>query len=212
MRSPRRHPLFARAWPWLADQLDRQGGTERRRRLLEGLHGRVIEIGAGDGRNLDHYPQEVTEVVAVEPEPHLRELATERARRASVGVEVMDGLAERLPVGDDAFDAAVVSLTLCSVPDQHAALAEIRRVLRPGGRLRFFEHVAARGTAHRRLQEALDATIWPRAAGGCHTARDTQGAVEASGLQLTAVERLRFPASPLPMPTSPHIFGEATAP
>lgn len=205
------HPLFARLWPRLAHQLDRHGGSAHRRRLVAGLHGRVLEVGAGDGRNFAHYPPTVTEVVAVEPESHLRGLADKRARRAPVKVQVLDGLAEQLPVEDDAFDAAVLSLVLCSVTDQAAALAEIRRVLRPGGRVRFFEHVGAQRPAHRRLQQALDATIWPRVGGGCHTSRDTLGAIEQSGLEVIEVERLRFPDTRLPMPTSPHIFGEATA-
>lgn len=207
-----RHPLFARLWPWLARGLDRQGGVSHRRRMLEGLDGRVIEIGAGDGRNLDHYPSTVTEVLAVEPEPHLRQLAGQRASQLDLRVRVVDGLAERLPTDDNAFDAAVVSLTLCSVADQAAALAEIRRVLRPGGRLRFLEHVAADSTTYRRVQRALDAAFWPRIAGGCHTARTTGASIEESGLHITWLEQLQFPDSALPTPTSPHILGEAKAP
>lgn len=207
-----RHPVFARLWARAAPQLDAKGGAEYRRRLLAGLRGRVIDIGAGDGRNFAHYPDTVSEVVAVEPEAYLRDRAVDAARHAAVPVTVVDGLAEALPAPDDAFDAAVTALVLCSVTDQHIALAEIRRVLRPAGRLRWFEHVAAAGRAHRRLQHALDATVWPHVAGGCHTARDTLTAIRQAGLHIGEVEEFRFPDGRLPTPTSPHVLGDALAP
>lgn len=205
------HPVFARLWPVAARQLDEQGGAQHRQRLLAGLEGRVIEIGAGDGRNFAHYPDAVREVVAVEPESYLRERAQEAARRAPLPVTVVDGVAEALPADDGAFDAAVISLVLCSVADPPAALAETRRVLRPGGRLRFFEHVAADGGAHRRLQRALDATVWPRLAGGCHTARDTVADIAHTGFRIDTVESFRFPEGRMPTPTSPHVLGQARA-
>lgn len=211
-RQTSRHPLFARLWGPISRQLDKQGAAEHRQRLLAGLQGRVIEIGAGNGRNFAHYPTSVSEVVAVEPEPYLRGRAEDAAGDAPVTVTVVDGVAERLPVEDAAVDAAVVSLVLCSVDDLPAALAEIRRVLRSGGQLRFLEHVVAHGGAHRRLQQVLDATIWPRVGGGCHAARDTVGAIEQAGLTVGDVDRFRFPDGPLPMPTSPHVLGEAVAP
>lgn len=108
-----------------------------RRSLLAGLSGQVLELGAGNGLNFAHYPVEVTRVLAVEPEPHLRALAIDSAAKAAVPVEVVDGVADRLPAGESSIDAAVASLVLCSVPDQASALDEIRRVLRPGGQLRF---------------------------------------------------------------------------
>lgn len=204
-----RHPLFARIWPRLGRQLDRQGAVHHRRRLVAGLQGRVIDVGAGDGANFAHYPESVTEVVAVEPEPYLRERAQQAAQQASVPVTVTGGLAEKLPGADGGFDAAVTSLVLCSVTDLPTALNEIRRVLAHGGRLRFFEHVVAEGRAHRWLQQTLDATIWPRMGGGCHTARDTPAAIERAGFELVSVERFRFPDGRLPVPTSPHVFGDA---
>lgn len=209
MSSTPRRPVFARVWPRVAAQLDARGGVAHRRQLLAGLAGRVIEVGAGDGRNFAHYPSTVSDVIAVEPEPHLRERARAAADRAPVPVTVVDGVAEALPASDDAVDAGVVAVVLCSVADQAAALGEIARVLRPGGRLRFFEHVAADGRAHRRVQQVLDATLWPRLFGGCHTARDTVTAIADAGFHVDDVARFRFPDSPLPTPTSPHVLGEA---
>ena len=180
-----------------------------RHRLLTGLTGRVVEVGAGNGLNFAHYPTSVTHVLAVEPEPHLRGLAERAAARADVPVEVIDGDASRLPLADASIDAAVTSLVLCSVTDLAQALAEIRRVLRPGGELRFFEHVGADTPWLARIQHSLDATVWPRIAGGCHTGRDTTGAIEAAGFSIDKLERFRLPDVRMPLPTSPHVLGTA---
>src|SRR3954468_13512981 len=132
------HPRFAKIYPAAADKADRRGAAQHRQRLLEGLQGRVVEIGAGDGRNFRHYPATVAEVIAVEPEPTLRQLAEEQAQSAPINVSVRAGTADELPLGDASVDAAVASLVLCSVPDQHRALTELQRVLKPGGELRFY--------------------------------------------------------------------------
>ncbi len=134
-----RHPLFARVYARLAPAMDRAGLADRRRRLLTGLTGRVVEIGSGSGLNFAHYPAEVAGVLAVEPEPSLLRYAVRNAARAPVPVALVDGTAEHVPGADAAFDAAVVCLVLCSVPDQRAALAELHRVIRPGGQLRFLD-------------------------------------------------------------------------
>ncbi|HET6530272.1 MAG TPA: methyltransferase domain-containing protein [Actinoplanes sp.] len=206
----RSHPVFARVYQRLSVEMDRAGGAEVRRAVLAGLSGRVIEVGAGNGRMFPHYPPGVTEVIAVEPEPRLRAAAVAAAGTVPVPVRVLDGVAERLPGADGEFDAAVAGLVLCSVPDQAAALAEIRRVLRPGGRLRFFEHVAAeRPGALRRVQRVADATLWPRLFAGCHTGRDTVGAITAAGFVVEELHRFRFPPSGPVGPASPHIRGSA---
>jgi ubiquinone/menaquinone biosynthesis C-methylase UbiE len=207
------HPIFARIYQRLSVSIDRAGVAEFRRVLVAGLSGRVIEVGAGNGRQFAHYPPEVTEVVAVEPEPHLRAAAVLAARDAPVPVRVVDGLAEDLPGADGEYDAAVVALVLCSVPDQAVALAEIRRVVRPGGQLRFLEHVAAdRPGALRRVQRAVDATVWPHLFAGCHSGRDTAAAIASAGYVITDLRRFRFPATGPGSPTAPNIIGTAVRP
>jgi SAM-dependent methyltransferase len=188
----RDHPCFARVWARLSGCV---GAEEERAELLRGLIGRVLEVGAGDGRNFALYPSAVTEIVAVEPEPYLRGRAIDAARRAGRNVTVLDGRAEALPTGELGFDAAVTSLVLCSVEDQAAALAELRRVLRPDGKLRFFEHVAADPGIVRTTQRALDRSgIWPRLGGGCHLSRDTLGAIRTAGFHVDVVRRVDFGA------------------
>lgn len=195
----------------MAPAIERQGAGDHRARLLAALAGRVLEVGAGTGSNFPHYPAAVTELVAVEPEPRLREQADEAARSSTIPVTVVDGVADRLPADDSSIDAVVTTLVLCSVPDQASALAEIQRVLRPGGRLFFWEHVRADSTGLARVQRVLDATIWPAIGGGCHTGRDTMSAIAAAGLTVERLERFRFPESGPAMPASPHVLGTARA-
>jgi ubiquinone/menaquinone biosynthesis C-methylase UbiE len=186
-----RHPLFARLYSRvLAPSFERQGGADLRRRVLAGLKGTVVEIGAGDGANFPHYPDEVERIVAVEPEAYLREQASSHTDER---VELRNAVATDLPVADGEADAVVCTFVLCSV-DQAAALAEARRVLRSGGELRFLEHVRSHEPgAGRRVQRALDATVWPRLFGGCHVSRDTVAAIEQAGFTLTELERFSIP-------------------
>jgi ubiquinone/menaquinone biosynthesis C-methylase UbiE len=192
--------------------MDHGGMAEYRDRTLAGMSGRVLEVGAGDGANFRHYPSGVSHLVAVEPEPYLRARALERAETVGVEVEIVDGVAEDLGFADGSFDAAVVTLTLCSVDDQGRALREIHRVLRPGGELRFFEHVRAESAPMRAVQRTLDATVWPLVSGGCHTGRDTQAAIEATGFQITRLDALRFPDVRLNTPVTRHLLGVAIRP
>ena len=202
-------PRFARTYVRAATSAEARGATEHRRRLLAGLHGRVVELGAGHGLNFPHYPSAVTEVVAIEPEPTLRAHAAEAAASAPVAIRVLAGVADSLPLADASADAAVASLVLCSVPDQDCALAELRRVLRPAGELRFYEHVIPNCQPKRALLQAADRSgLWPRIAGGCHPARDTAAAIERAGFEVTSCERLQFAASRLE-PRIPYILGVA---
>jgi ubiquinone/menaquinone biosynthesis C-methylase UbiE len=207
-----RHPIFARVYGRRSPKIDAAGLAVYRRRLLAGLNGAVIEVGAGNGLNFAYYAPEVSRVLAVEPEPYLRELAQHAAAKARVPVEVIDGDAEQLPADDETFDAAVASLVLCSVGDPAQALREIYRVVRPGGRLRAFEHVRAETPALSRVQRVLDATIWPAFCGGCHTHRDTTAAIERAGFTIERLDRLRLPESGIPSPSSPHILANAIRP
>lgn len=201
--------MFARLYPRLSRRSEQSGGTEHRRALVGGLRGRVLEVGAGHGLNFAYYPTTVTQVVAVEPEPYLRQLAMTAAARAPVPIEVREGTAEALPAGDGEFDAAVVSLVLCSVPDQLVALREIARALRPGGELRFYEHVVSSRPPIARVQRLLDATIYPHLAGGCHAARDTGATIRQAGFRVQDENRVEFTKGRL---EPAHILGIAIRP
>jgi ubiquinone/menaquinone biosynthesis C-methylase UbiE len=183
------HPLFSRLRPLLIRRADERGMAERRARLLDGLQGRVIEVGAGTGATFLHYPRAVTEVVAVEPEASLRRLANEAAATAPVRVRVVEGVAEQLPAEGATFDAAVTCNTLCSVRDQVLAAFELHRVLRPGGVLRFNEHVISEHRAVGHIQRAADATVWPFLSGGCHLGRDTLAELHRAGFVIESCER-----------------------
>jgi ubiquinone/menaquinone biosynthesis C-methylase UbiE len=206
------HPLFARFLGWTAERSEVKGAAEHRRRLLAGLSGRVIEVGVGTGINFRHYPASVVEVIAVEPEPNLREVATEAAASAPVPVHVVDGVAERLPAEDASMDAGVAAGLLCSVPDADAALRELARVIRPGGELRFYEHVVSRRPRFARVQDLLAATVWPRAFAGCQPNRDTEAAMIGAGFQITENDRFSFHPNVFDLPVSPRILGSARRP
>ena len=182
---------------------------ELRRQLLAGLHGRVLELGCGDGRAFELYPPEVEAVLAVEPDPVARGIAADRAAAAAVPIEVVEGSAERLPSQDGAFDAVIAVWVLCSVTDPTAAVLEIRRVLAPDGELRFYEHVRSPHRSFRGLQCAVDRLYWTRALGGCRTSRDTEGAILAGGFELVSLERGFHSSSLLTITSAPYITGTA---
>lgn len=203
-------PLFARCLARSAAISERKGADGYRRRLLTGLAGRVIEVGAGTGINFRHYPRAVAEVLAVEPEPNLRAMAEAAARESPVPIRVVAGTAEALPAQDGSIDAGVSAGLLCSVPDPAAALTELARVIRPGGELRFYEHVISRRRRAALLQRGLDASgLWERAMGGCRTSRDTAAAIAHAGFDVQSIERFTFHPTLLDFPVAPKILGRA---
>ena len=186
-----------------------QEARELRRRVLAELRGKVIEVGSGDGRSFEHYPLGVEHVLAVEPDATARAAALERAQDAAVPIEVVEGAAEKLPAADGEFDAAVLMGILCSVRDPAAALGELRRVLRPAGELRFWEHVRSGSTVFRGLQRATDALFWTQALGGCETTRDTSAAITAAGFEIVTLERGFHSSSIVTITSAPYILGTA---
>lgn len=175
--------------------------------MLLGLTGTVIEIGAGNGLNFSHYPTTVTKVLAVEPDDLLRGYAEQAASAAPVPVTVVSGHAGRLPAPDGSYDAAVTSLVLCSVPDQSHALAEAARVVRPGGQLRFYEHVRSANALSGWLEDVI-APVWAGFGGGCHPNRDTTAAIGQAGFAIDEIERFSFRFSPV-LPAFAHVVGRA---
>lgn len=185
------------------------GARELRRRLLAGLQGRVLEVGSGDGRSFEHYPPSVAHVLAVEPDPTARRDAAERAQAAQVPIEIVGGDAAALPAADGAFDAAVISGVLCTVPHPDTALRELRRILRDGGELRFWEHVRSQHAPFRLVQRTLDALFWTRSLGGCETTRDTEAAIAAAGFEFVELEHGFHSSSILTVTCAPYILGTA---
>ena len=206
------NPVFVRFYRSSQKTAMKRGEDKHRRRALAGLAGRVVELGAADGANFRLYPDTVTEVIAVEPEPRFRERAEQAGREAPVPIRVVAGTAERLPLEDGSVDCVLASLVLCTVPDPHAALAEARRVLRPHGALHFYEHVHARKQPLRGFLEfAYRSRIWPLMGGGCNPTRDTLAAIDAAGFDVIECDTVMFSPSVL-IPKIPHILGVARSP
>jgi ubiquinone/menaquinone biosynthesis C-methylase UbiE len=204
------HPRFARLYERISAESERRGTAEHRGRTLAGLTGRVIEVGAGNGMNFTHYPTAVTEVVAVEPEDTLRGLAERAASAAPVPVTVVAEHGDALPFEDATFDGAVASLVLCSVPEPDHFLAELARVLKPGGQLRFFEHVRSANPLIGVVEDAVT-PLWSAIGGGCHLNRNTRAAIEAAGFQIDQCDRFTY--RPLKfIPPHAHILGRAHKP
>jgi SAM-dependent methyltransferase len=199
------HPVFAALYDPIGASMERRWMGPRRRRLLAGARGAVLEIGGGTGANLVHY-RDVDRVTIAEPDPFMRSRIGPKLQDSRVPVEVSSAGAEALPFPDGSFDTVVSTLVLCTVPDQEAVLEEIRRVLRPGGRLLFIEHVRAAGSMAR-WQDRLE-PLWRRLLGGCHPNRNTLAAIEGAGFEIETFESF-YPPDPLSGLT-PHVQGSAT--
>lgn len=166
-----------------------------RAELLAGAKGRTIELGAGTGINLDLYPEAVEELVLIEPDAHMAKRLRERLSHSPRAATIVEAPAERLPCESAGFDTAVATLVLCTVPDPVAAVAELERVLKPGGRLLFIEHVRAEDPALAGWQDRLEKP-WRFLGDGCHCNRNTLATLAASRLQLGAVEHGQMPKAP----------------
>lgn len=179
-----------------------------RRRVCAGLHGRVVEIGFGSGRNVPFYPETVKSVSAVEPADLGWRMAAGRVAAATVPVERAGLDGQALPFADDSFDSALSTWTLCTIPDVDAALAEVRRVLVPGGTFHFVEHGLAPDPGVRKWQHRLD-RLEQAVAGGCHLNRDIPGLVEAAGFEIRDIDRYYQQG---PKPWVAFSLGTAVAP
>jgi SAM-dependent methyltransferase len=202
------NPFFARLWKVMSTH-ETDAIRRLRRENLAGLSGRVLEVGAGTGTNFEFYPDTVTEVVAVEPEHTLAEVAQQAAATAPVPVTVStDTVEQYLASGGEPFDAVVCSLVLCSVDDPEHVLRELHSLLRPGGELRYLEHVASSG-ARAGLQKFADATLWPRLLGNCHTHRNTEQSITGAGFAVSGARREWTMPAWVPLPVSEFAIGRA---
>lgn len=208
-------PLLDRAFAAIYDPMmagaERAGLADLRAELLAPLTGHVLEIGAGTGANLEHYPPGVTRLTCCEPVPEMRRRLEDRVQAApptAVELDVRAAPAEQPPAGDASVDHVVSTLVLCTVTDLAAAVAEIRRVLRPGGTLVMVEHVVSPGPVARRVQHALT-PAWKVVARGCHLDRDTVGALASAGFDLREVQPIRLPGVDR---TGTVVAGSARAP
>ena len=186
MRSPHEHPVFAWFYETLSARGDRKGGDQMRSRLVGELTGRVLEVGFGNGLNFRYYPPGA-QVVGVEPDWEMLRRSIPRAHSVAAKIDPIAGDGQRLPFRDATFDAAVACLVLCTIPDESAALAEISRVLKPGAKLYFVEHVRAPGRVLAAIQDVID-PLWSRTFAGCHPNRDTAAALARAGFK---IEELR---------------------
>jgi ubiquinone/menaquinone biosynthesis C-methylase UbiE len=186
---------FAALYDFFFKAVEEAGLREMRRELLSQAGGRTLDIGSGTGANLDLYPERVTELVMAEPDPHMARQLRQKLARSDRRAEFVEAGAESLPFEDASFDTAVFTLVLCSVADPRAALVEVARVLKPGGRMLFLEHVRANDPSLARWQDRLEKP-WRFLGDGCHCNRDTVATIEASPLAVEHVERGRLPKAP----------------
>jgi SAM-dependent methyltransferase len=199
--------MFSAAYDRGFKASEEAGLREMRRELLAGARGRVLELGAGTGLNLDLYPRNIESLALLEPDPHMTRQLRRKLAESDQAAEIVEASAEELPFDDDSFDTVAVTLVLCTVSDPQVALAEIKRVLKPGGQLLFLEHVRSRSPELAKWQDRLEGP-WRFLADGCHCNRDTVSAISAAGFELGDVERPEFPKG-LPL-IKPMAKGAAT--
>lgn len=203
------HPLFTLVYRAVARTGERTGLGDLRQRALAPATGRLLIIGLGPGHDLDHLPEAVTSVISVEPSASMRAAAAPRLRAArarGIDVDVVDALAENLPLPDHSVDSVLLAYVLCTVADVDAALAEVRRVVKPGGAVCVMEHVRAREGTWLRASQRIVGPVWPRMAGGCHADRDTRAALARSGFDVSGLRDVTIANLP---PVAPTLVGTA---
>jgi ubiquinone/menaquinone biosynthesis C-methylase UbiE len=192
------HPIFARFYDRMTARTERAGLGDMRRELLASASGRVLELGAGTGHNLEHYTDAVAELVMTEPDPHMARRLRERLAAepgAARNSTVVEASAEDLPFDDDSFDVVVATLVFCTVPDPLRALEEARRVLVEGGELLYLEHVRSSRPGLARWQDRLERP-WGFVAAGCHPNRDTGQLLADAGFWIDSLENKKLPKAP----------------
>jgi ubiquinone/menaquinone biosynthesis C-methylase UbiE len=202
----RRNPLFPYIYRLGMPVFDRLFYRRYRRAAMSHAFGRLLMVGLGPGTDLLFVPAAVTSVAAVEPEAAMRRMASALARRHGIDVDIVDGVGESIPFPNNSFDSVHIGLVLCSVDNVRATLAEIRRVLAPGGRLVVLEHVRGEGLMGR-FQDVI-AKPWSWLASGCEPNRRTVDAITAAGFDVAALRRIR--RTLVPPPCTPHLQGFAT--
>jgi len=198
--------IFARYYDSVQENYE-QYIAPRKRAMFAGVSGTVVEIGPGTGANLAYLPRGCR-WIGIEPNGYMHAQLRERAERAGIHAEFRVGSAERIEATDATADVAISTLVLCSVPDVARTLAEVRRVLKPGGRFLFIEHVVGR-TRGLRLTQWFMRPAWYVFGDGCRTNRDIGQAIRDAGFGSAAIEEFRSPSPPLPPWVSPHVAGEA---
>jgi ubiquinone/menaquinone biosynthesis C-methylase UbiE len=202
--------LFTAWYGFLMRRIDEVGLRETRREVLAGALGRTLDIGTGTGSNLSLFPDEVEELVLAEPDSHMQRVLRAKLDEAPrPRTELVQAPAESLPFPDSSFDCVTCTMVLCTVPEPADALAEVARVLKPGGKFLFLEHVRSEDPGFARRQDWFEKP-WRFIADGCHCNRDSLATIEASSLTVANVKRGHMPLAPLIM--KPLIYGSATAP
>ena len=197
------HRWFAACWDRLSASNERTHGSKIRPRLMGEANGDVLEIGVGTGASFSYYPEDAR-VIAIEPDPYMIERAHKRlADDAHANIQLRQAAAEELPFDDASFDHVVASLVFCSVRDQGTALAEVRRVLRPEGTFRFWEHIRNDDSRFWGTVQDAITPVWRWFGAGCHPNRRTQQAIEDAGLRIEWIEKFRAALG------TPEIYGVA---
>ncbi len=203
------HKWFASIYDSMTARAERTFMRDVRDEIAGGARGRVLEIGAGTGANFPYYNDQTEELIATEPDPHMLKRAKSRAEDVGRTIELRQAPAEELPFDDDSFDTVVSTLVMCTVPDPLRALSEVRRVLKPSGELRMFEHVRYEN-AFGAFWQDLVTPPWRWFVAGCHPNRDTAGLVREAGFVFQRLEQLKLqPPIPPFVFARPHILGIA---